>query len=94
MTGTPEPPTDPPTDPREYIYSIMRTDWVLNINAFVIAALAFNPICFGDFNEDRTLYIISCSTSDGSQTIASATYSLNGNDMGNGISCRSPDKSQ
>jgi hypothetical protein len=30
----------------------------------------------------RTLFIINCVTPDGSQTIATATYSLNGNDMG------------
>ena len=50
------------------------------------AALGFEPICSGEFNVDGTMFIISCSTSDGSQTILSATYSLNGNDMGAGTS--------
>ena len=47
--------------------------------------LAFRPQCSGDFNADRTLYTISCAASDGTQPIASATYSVNGVDMGSGI---------
>jgi hypothetical protein len=33
----------------------------------------------------RTLFIINCVTPDGSQTIATANYSLNGNDMGTAV---------
>ena len=41
--------------------------------------------CVGDFNDDNSLYIINCEPFDASETIASATYSLNGVDMGTGI---------
>ena len=41
----------------------------------------FDPSCSGEFNEDQSLFTIT--TGDG-QAIVSATYSINGNDMGNG----------
>ena len=40
--------------------------------------------CTGDFNDDNSLFIINCAAFDDSETIVSATYSLNGNDMGTG----------
>ena len=50
----------------------------------VIAALGFTPSCTGEFNDDNSVFTITCVTPDGSQTIAEATYSVNGNDMGAG----------
>jgi hypothetical protein len=34
--------------------------------------------CTGDFNDDNSLFIINCAAFDDSETIVSATYSLNG----------------
>ena len=44
----------------------------------------FSPNCSGEFNEDQSLFTINCITTGDDQAIVSATYSINGNDMGNG----------
>ena len=47
-----------------------------------ISALPFQPDCPGDFNEDSSAYVITCTTPDGSQTIRERQYFINGVDQG------------
>ena len=51
---------------------------------FFSAPAVFDPNCSGEFNEDQSLFTINCATTGDGQAIVNATYSINGNDMGNG----------
>ena len=44
----------------------------------------FEPTCEAIANDNQTHFIVTCDTAEGSQTIVGATYSVNGNDMGEG----------
>ena len=80
FTDSTAPPT---TQPRELRPAVIM--WPLRYSdSNVIAALGFAPSCTGEFNDDNSVFTITCVTPDGSQTIAGATYSVNGNDMGAG----------
>ena len=45
----------------------------------------FQPSCGRNFNNDNTVFTIDCTAPPGTDSIAGATYSVNGIDMGSGI---------
>ena len=51
---------------------------------FFISGREFSPNCTGSLTSDGTMFVITCTTPEGSQAIRSANYSVNGISIGTG----------
>ena len=57
---------------------------IVNAGVFLFSSALFDPGCSGNFNEDQTVFVIQCGVSNSSEPIQTATYTVNGVDMGSG----------